>query len=461
MSMVNTWVGYLTLLLFLIAYLLVVFEEKIHLKKSKPVVLIGCIMWLLIGIYEIKHEAKHVAVYSYEQGSTVNFEVRHEGGALDFVEHLVSEIGALFFFLLVAMTYINTLSSLNVFQALRAWLLSKGLGFKSLFWATGIITFFLSPVADNLTSALLMSTVALAVSDGNRKFIVPAFVNIIIAANAGGAWSPFGDITTLMVWTSGMVPTLKFCYLMIPAIVNWFIPALIMSFFLPKGKPTGTKEKIAMKPGAKRCMLFFVLTIATAVSFHQFLDLPPFLGMMTGLGYLMFAQYYMKRWGEIAFLKKMGLPEERRKVSRYDFYKQVEQVEFDTLLFFFGVLTAVGALSYVGFLALVGGGVYSFLGDTYANTAIGIISAIVDNIPIMYAVLNMDLVMDLDQWLLITLTAGVGGSLLSIGSAAGVAVMGINRENYTFMSHLKWSPVIALGYVASIITWRLVTAGLG
>ncbi len=460
MSSVNTWVGYLTLLLFLIAYLLVVFEEKIHLKKSKPVVLIGCIMWLFIGIYEIKHEAEHIAIYSYEHGSTVNFEVRHEGGALEFVEHLVSEIGALFFFLLVAMTYINTLSSLNVFQALRAWLLSKGLGFKSLFWATGIITFFLSPVADNLTSALLMSTVALAVSDGNRKFIVPAFVNIIVAANAGGAWSPFGDITTLMVWTAGMVPTLKFCYLMIPSVINWLIPALIMSFFLPKGKPAGTNEKMAMKPGAKRCMLFFALTIATAVSFHQFLDLPPFLGMMTGLGYLMFAQYYMKRWGEKAFLKKMGLPEERRKTSRYEFFKQVEQVEFDTLLFFFGVLTAVGALSYVGFLALVGGGVYSFMGDTSANTAIGVLSAIVDNIPIMYAVLNMDLAMGLDQWLLITLTAGVGGSLLSIGSAAGVAVMGINRENYTFMSHLKWTPVIALGYAASIFTWWIVTMGM-
>ena len=460
MSLVNTWVGYLTLLLFLIAYLLVVFEEKIQLKKSKPVVLIGCIMWLCIGVYEIKHEAHHASIYSLKEGSTVHYEVRQEGGALEYVEHLVSEIGALFFFLLVAMTYINTLSSLNVFQALRAWLLSKGLGFKSLFWATGIITFFLSPVADNLTSALLMSTVALAVSDGNRKFIVPAFVNIIVAANAGGAWSPFGDITTLMVWTAGKVETLKFCYLMIPSIVNWFIPALIMSFFLPKGKPSGPKERMAMKPGAKRCMLFFALSIATAVSFHQFLDLPPFLGMMTGLGYLMFAQYYMQKWGEKAFLKKMGLMGERRKVSRYEFFKQVEQVEFDTLLFFFGVLTAVGALSYVGFLALVGGGVYSFMGDTAANTAIGVLSAIVDNIPIMYAVLNMDLVMGLDQWLLITLTAGVGGSLLSIGSAAGVAVMGINRENYTFISHLKWTPVIALGYAASIFVWWLVTMGM-
>ena len=168
----------------------------------------------------------------------------------------------------------------------------------------------------------------------------------------------------------------------------------------------------------------------------------------------------MKKWGEKAFLKKMGLKADRRKVSRYEFFKQVEQVEFDTLLFFFGVLTAVGALSYVGFLAFVGGGFYDLMGDTSANTAVGILSAIVDNIPIMYAVLNMNLGMEVDQWLLVTLTAGVGGSLVSIGSAAGVAVMGINRENYTFMSHLKWTPVIALGYAASIFTWWLVTMGM-
>jgi Na+/H+ antiporter NhaD/arsenite permease-like protein len=138
----------------------------------------------------------------------------------------------------------------------------------------------------------------------------------------------------------------------------------------------------------------------------------------------------------------------------------VEQVEFDTLLFFFGVLTAVGALQYIGFLKIVGGGFYDFTGFTTANTSIGILSAIVDNIPIMFAVLNMDLSMGLDQWLLVTLTCGVGGSLLSIGSAAGVAVMGINRENYTFMAHLKWAPVIALGYLGSIITWWIVTIPL-
>ena len=180
MNMLNTWVGYISLIMFTIAYVLIILEEKIHLKKSKPIVLVGCLMWMLIGIYEMIHGEGH-------------------GGAHEFVEHLIAEIGGLFFFLLVAMTYINTLTSLNVFQALRAWLLSKGMGFRSLFWATGILTFLLSPLADNLTSALLMSTVAFAVSDGNRKFIIPAFVNIVVAANAGGAWSPFGDITTLMV----------------------------------------------------------------------------------------------------------------------------------------------------------------------------------------------------------------------------------------------------------------------
>ena len=131
MHMLNTWVGYLSLFLFAIAYILIIFEEKIHLKKSKPIVLVGCLMWLLIGIYEMKHG------------------VGHGGGAHEFIEHLIAEIGGLFFFLLVAMTYINTLTSLNVFQALRAWLLSKGLGFRSLFWATGTLTFFLSPLADN------------------------------------------------------------------------------------------------------------------------------------------------------------------------------------------------------------------------------------------------------------------------------------------------------------------------
>jgi Na+/H+ antiporter NhaD/arsenite permease-like protein len=418
------------------AYTLVIFEEQIHMRKSKPVILIGCFMWALIGIYEAQHGGGH---------------------AHDHVKELIAEIGELFFFLLVAMTYINTLDERNVFKALRAWLLKKGLGFKKLFWATGGITFLLSPLADNLTSALLMSTVALAVSNGNGRFIVPAFVNIVVAANAGGAWSPFGDITTLMVWTSGKVQTMEFSHLILPSIVNWIVPASIMYFAVPDEHPEPDKEEIELKPGAKVIIGLGIFTVATAVSFHQFLHLPPFLGMMFGLGMLMMKGFYLKRWGEQKHLEKMGIPEERRNRPRFDIFAKVEGVEFDTLLFFFGVLTAVGALQYIGYLALASESMYGTLGPTTSNIIIGVLSAIVDNIPVMYAVLKMSPEMGLDQWLLITLTCGVGGSLLSVGSAAGVAVMGVDRKYYTFMSHLKWAPVIALGYIASIICWYFVT----
>ena len=427
-SLTVAWVGYVSLICFCLAYTLVIFEEKIHMRKSKPVILIGCFMWGLIGIYEAQHGGGH---------------------AHDYVKELIAEIGELFFFLLVAMTYINTLDERNVFKALRVWLLKKGLGFKKLFWATGGITFVLSPLADNLTSALLMSTVALAVSNGNGRFIVPAFVNIVVAANAGGAWSPFGDITTLMVWTSGKVQTMEFSYLVLPSIINWIIPATIMYFFVPDEHPEVGDEEIELKPGAKVIIGLGIFTIATAVSFHQFLHLPPFLGMMFGLGLLMMMGFYLKRWGEHKHLEKTG--------TRFNIFTKVEGVEFDTLLFFFGVLTAVGALQYIGYLALVSESMYGTLGPTYSNIIVGILSAIVDNIPVMYAVLKMSPEMGLDQWLLITLTCGVGGSLLSVGSAAGVAVMGVDREHYSFMSHLKWAPVIALGYVASIICWYFVT----
>ena len=438
-SLTTTWVGYLSLMIFVLGYALVVFEEKIHMRKSKPVIFAGCLIWFFIGLYE------------YQTGIV-------DSHAHEFVENLIAEIGALFFFLLAAMTYINTLAERNVFNALRSWLLRKGLGFRSLFWTTGIITFFLSPLADNLTSALLMSTVALAVSGGNSKFIVLAFVNIVVAANAGGAWSPFGDITTLMVWTSGKVETQQFAYLMLPSLVNWIVPAVCMFFFLPDDTPDSPPEAIPLKPGAKVIIVMGICTIATAVSFHQFFHLPPFMGMMLGLGALMLFGYYLKRWGDKPLRYELGSPDNPRvENSHFDIFSKISSVEFDTLLFFFGVLTAVGALQYLGYLALVSENLYETIGPTWSNIIVGVLSAIVDNIPVMFAVLKMDPAMGVDQWLLITLTAGVGGSLLSVGSAAGVAVMGVDRKNYTFLSHMKWSWAIGLGYAASILCWYWVT----
>ena len=430
-SLTTSWVGYVSIAAFVLAYTLVILEEKLHLRKSKPVLLTGCLMWALIAFFEGLNGGGHAGEH---------------------VKDMVAEIAELFFFVLVAMTFINTLQERMVFDSLRSWLIRKGFGFRQLFFITGIITFFLSAVADNLTSALLMATVVAAVSS-NRAFIVPAFINIIVAANAGGAWSPFGDITTLMVWTAGRVDTLEFSRIVIPSIINWLVPALVMFPFLPKGRPEGSAEPIRMKHGAMMVIVLGFLTIATAVSFHQFLHLPPFLGMMTGLGLLMFLGYYIKK-------KNLSSNSSEAYEESFNIFRKIERAEFDTLFFFFGIIAAVGALQYIGYLALLSVNLYGGLGASNANIAIGVISAIIDNIPVMYAVLQMSPEMGLDQWLLITLTAGTGGSLLSIGSAAGVAVMGVRRDLYTFMSHLKWAPVVALGYIAGIGAWWLLVRGI-
>ena len=201
-----------------------------------------------------------------------------------------------------------------------------------------------------------------------------------------------------------------------------------------------------MLPGAKRVVALFLLTILTAVSFHSVLGLPPVLGMMTGLGYLQFFGYYLKitHKRNATDLSTVG------DVVAFDVFRKVARVEWDTLLFFYGVVLAVGGLGFLGYLAVASEIMYTQMGPTTANVLVGILSAIVDNIPVMFAVLTMEPAMDLSQWLLVTLTAGVGGSMLSIGSAAGVALMGQAKGVYTFGSHLKWTPVIALGYAASI-----------
>ena len=203
-----------------------------------------------------------------------------------------------------------------------------------------------------------------------------------------------------------------------------------------------------MKPGARGVILLFAATIVTAVSFKNFLHLPPAMGMMLGLGYLQLWSYYLTRTGKRRSNEDMVL----------DSFKEIQRVEFDTLLFFFGIIFAVGGLGAMGYLALTSNLLYVELGPTPANIAIGVLSAIVDNIPLMFAVLKMDPAMSDGQWLLVTLTCGVGGSILSIGSAAGVALMGQAKGVYTFFSHFKWSWAVAAGYAASILVHMWVNA---
>ncbi|WP_459992294.1 sodium:proton antiporter NhaD [Methylosoma difficile] len=426
LEMTGTERGIFTVLIFIIAYAFVMTEEFTHMRKSKPVILAAGIIWA------------HVSVLASQKG--VPTEQMHEA-----FEHDLKEYAELMLFLLVAMTYINSMAERNVFEALRSWLVRKQFGYRQLFLITGIITFFLSSVADNLTAALLVGAVVLAVGADNEKFVSIGFVNLVIAANAGGAFCPFGDITTLMVWQAEYAEFFDFFKLFIPSVVNYAVPAAVMYFAVPNEQPKETSEEaVVLKPGAIQICVMFLFTIGSAVSFKQALHLPPFMGMMVGLSVLMLYGYY---------IKKNHTPEGE---EGFDIFKRVMHAEWDTLLFFFGVVFAVGGLGYIGYLELLSGAMYEGLGATTANIMVGLISAIVDNIPVMFAVLNMGLDMDLYQWLLVTLTAGVGGSLLSVGSAAGVALMGQSNHKYTFFSHLKWTPAIAAGYAASIFTHYLV-----
>ena len=236
----HTTYGYITLAIFFLAYALVILEEKTHFRKSKPVVIAAGIIWIIVALIckakNLEHDAASEAVKPI---------------FLHFTEMLL--------FLLVAMTYVNTMEERNVFTKLRAWLIDKGFSYRQCFWATGILAFFISPVADNLTTALLMCAVAASVGAKSPKFMIPACINIVVAANAGGAFSPFGDITTLMVWQKGILPFEAFFRLFVPAAVNFVVPAVIMMFAIPNEKPPISKEKVIMKKGAKTTIILFLL----------------------------------------------------------------------------------------------------------------------------------------------------------------------------------------------------------
>jgi Na+/H+ antiporter NhaD/arsenite permease-like protein len=430
LDLTRSWFGYIALAVFVVAYVLVIFEETTKMRKSKPVLMAAGLIWALIGM-------------AY---TAANLGEKAELAA----QHVIAEYGELFLFLLVAVTYVNTMEERRVFDALRVWLTSKGLSYRSLFWITGVLGFFLSSVLDNLTTALVMGAVVLAIGKKAPRFVTVSCISIVVAANAGGAFCPFGDITTLMVWQKGKLGFFEFFSLFVPAIINWMVPALIMQFAIPNSKPDAATDIVKTKPGANGVIVLFALTVATAVSFRNFLSLPPAMGMMLGLGYLQVWSYFLQRKGARQQNSDMVL----------NSFQQIERVEWDTMLFFFGIIFAVGGLGVMGYLAAASQLLYIDLGPTVANITMGVFSSIVDNIPLMFAVLTMDPAMSSGQWLLVTLTAGVGGSLLSIGSAAGVALMGQAREHYTFMSHLKWSWAIALGYGASIIAHMLINRAL-
>ncbi|NOQ30703.1 MAG: sodium:proton antiporter [Helicobacteraceae bacterium] len=425
-----TWVGFAALVIFAIGYYFVAAEEKYHIDKAKPALFMGTFMFILIAGYYAMHGMDMDLVHTQAQ-------------------HLILEIAEIFFFLFVAMTYIETMIHMNIFEKLKYNLVSKGYTYRQLFWLTGFIAFFLSPIADNLTTALILSTVLITIERKNKAFLVPGAINIVVAANAGGAWSPFGDITTLMAWTAGKGTFTDFLFLFPASVLGYLVTAFLLSKFVPDTKPdfdiASEKEPI-VSHGANVVIFLGGFTIFSAVMSHQVLHLPAMWGMMFGLSLLKLYSYYIKKKHSV----------------KLDIFESMSKIENNTLLFFFGILAAVGALYFIGWLALAAV-VYdpSVLGPTWSNIGVGFLSAIVDNVPVMSAVLKASPEMGLDQWMLVTLTAGVGGSMISFGSAAGVGVMGKLPGIYTFGAHMKYAWTIVIGYFVSCVVWYVQYQMLG
>ena len=436
LHLTTTWVGILSFIVFVVGYYFIATEDKYHINKAKPALLAGTGIFMLIGIYIALTGDKAM-------GDHLHFEINH----------LIIEIAGIFFFLFVAMTYIEAMIDRGVFTTLRYSLVSKGYDYKKLFWVTGLLAFFISPVADNLTTALILSTVLITIDKDNRAFIVPAAINIVVAANAGGAWSPFGDITTLMAWVAHKGVFTDFLFLFPAAFLGWGVTALLLARFIPEGNPpfSSDEEVAVISEGGKVIIGLFGLTIFLAVMSHNVLHLPAMWGMMFGLAILKLYTYFLNQ------KNKEAIADASNSMAKINPFSWIAKIENDTLLFFFGILAAVGGLHFLGFLEYFTA-LYTQFGATAVNIGVGFLSAVIDNVPVMSAVLKSSPDMGVDahaQWMLVTLTAGVGGSLISFGSAAGVGVMGKLHGIYTFASHMKLAWTVLVGYIVSVTVWYL------
>jgi Na+/H+ antiporter NhaD/arsenite permease-like protein len=450
LDLTHHWAGYFSLAVMVVAYIAAMLEDVTELRKSKPMLLASALIWAVI-----------VTVYQ-QQGQNQLAIAAFRGNLQTYMELLL--------FIMVSMTYLNAMEDMRVFEAIKFWLVSKHWSYRRLFWITGFMVFFISSVVNGLTAGLLMGAVVVAVGRDSPKFVSLACINIVIATNAGGSFSPLGGISTLFVWQHGILGFLQFFKLFVPCLVNFLVPALAMHFALPKDKPAVETESVVLPRGAKRIIFLFGVTIALAVAFDMKLRLPAAAGMMAGLSLLQFFFFYLHKTSNSRGLRQLeydlfsgadvsDLDIADARAKKLDVFEKVGRLEWDTLLFFYGAMMGIGGLGYIGYLDAISHMLYGQLSPTLANILIGLSSAFVDNGTLMFAVITMQPDIPQGQWLLLTLTLGVGGSLLAIGSAPGIGLLGQAKGQYTFSSHMKWLPAILLGYFAAIGVHFLVNAG--
>ena len=407
--------------IFIAGYIGIATEHKFHINKAAWALMIGGFLWVLVALSGAEHMEEHLVETGYE-------------------------IFSLVVFLLAAMSLVEILISCGIFDALRTKMLAYKLTNSKQFLIIMTVAFFLSAIVDNLTATIIMIQIARKFFRGNN--IVVSAVGIVLSANAGGAFSPIGDVTTIMLWIAGKFTAIEI-------MLNGFLPSVVIgvvAYLLLVRKIDDTTEedtpqltqRHSFSVSKKIIMLSAAFSFLLPV-FFKFIHLPPVLGILTGLGVT---------WFLVELLAQQG-KEDSRLTSRIE--ELIQKTDIASIKFFIGILLAVSALSTLGVLDIVSGYIYGADVNTQrviiGNIIIGAISSILDNIPLTAIAIDVLETTNTHLWILLALCVGTGGSLLAIGSAAGVVAMGLVKE-LTFKKYFEIGFIPALvSFLVGIAVW--------
>ena len=439
------------ILAFVIGYLFIAIESVTKINKAAIALLMFVVCWT---IFMIDPASLVPALASVDHSQMAN-------AVSKIIEEHLGETGTTIFFLMGAMTIVELVDQNGGFNFVKDTLKTKSK--RSLLWRIAIMTFILSAILDNLTTSIVMIMILRKLVKERKDRVIYASL-VIIAANSGGAFSPIGDVTTIMLWNKGVITAAGvISEVLIPSIVSMVIPAYVLSLSLkgelvvPEAKKAANADEDYLTASQRKLIFFLgVGGLIFVPIFKTITHLPPFVGILLVLGILWTVTESMYRHLEHDDSDGM-----QKRVSR-----MLTRIDMSTILFFLGILMAVGSLQTIGALAQLGEGLNVwFDGNHYLVTGIiGVLSSIVDNVPLVAGCMGMypvqavgDMAVDGIFWQLLAYCAGVGGSMLIIGSAAGVVVMGLEKITFGwYMKHISW--VAFLGYIAGIVSyWALRT----
>ena len=423
--------------IFFIGYLCITTEHQIKVDKTISALAMAVICWTILKVFNLD-------VLEVLKGELVPVDIANNSNAIDeALRHHLAETSEILFFLIGAMTIVEIIDMHRGFEIIKRVIRTRSK--VKLLWIIGIIAFFLSSIIDNLTTTIILITIVRKLIPDQKERIWYASL-IVIAANAGGAWSPIGDVTTTMLWVKNKVSAAKLVeYVFIPATVCLIVPLFVASFlpvFKGKIETSDSEESITYKSSMPVLVIGFISIIFVPI-FKSITHLPPYIGMLFALATMWFISEKLKPIRELSSTDK----------DKFSIHRALGRIEFSSILFFLGILLAVASLQTIGTL-------FNFaqtLNETIPSTNVvilllGFASAVIDNVPLVAASMGMfQEPMDSGIWHYIAYAAGTGGSLLIIGSAAGVVAMGMEKINFFwYVKNILW--IALLGFVLGYLT---------